>query len=60
MEPNTGKSLMRTCFRVQTIKDWGKDFTFQQDNDPKLTVKAMLEWLQNKNVSLSDPSKAQT
>jgi hypothetical protein len=53
MEPNTGKSL-RTCFRVQKTFGWGRRFTFQQDNDPKHTAKASLEWLQNKNVKVLD------
>jgi hypothetical protein len=39
MEPNTGKTLMRTCFRVQ-------------DNDSKHIAKATLELLQNKNVEV--------
>ena len=51
MEPNTGKSLRRTCFRVQKTSDW-QIFTFQQDNDPKYTAKATLEWFQNKNVKV--------
>ena len=36
-------------------------FAFLQDNDLKHTVKATLEWLQNKKVkALSSPVKAQT
>ena len=36
---------------VTSTLDWGRIFTFQQDNDPKHTAKATLEWLQIKNVS---------
>ena len=39
---------------LQSAKDLQlrQRFTFQQDNGPKHTVKATLEWLQNKNVKV--------
>ena len=46
---------------LQSAKDLKpcRRFTFQQDNDPKHTAKARLEWLQNKNVKVTEwPSQS--
>ena len=47
---------------LQSAKDLRlrRRFTFQQDNDPKHTAKATLEWLQSKNMKVLEwPSQAQ-
>ena len=51
MEPNTGKSLRRTCFRVQKTSDCGDDLRCNRIMTPS-RAKATLEWLQNKNVKV--------
>ena len=52
MEPNTGKSLRRICFRVQKTFDCSEDLLSNRTMTPKHTAKATLEWLQNKNVKV--------
>ena len=46
---------------LQSAKDLRlrQGYMFQQDNDPKHTTKATLEWLQNKNVKVLEwPSQS--
>ena len=46
---------------LQSAKDLRlqQKFKFQQDNDPKHTAKATLEWLHNKNVKVFEwPSQS--
>ncbi|MGH0119912.1 UNVERIFIED_CONTAM: hypothetical protein FKN15_059840 [Acipenser sinensis] len=46
---------------LQSAKDLrlGRRFTLQQDNDPKHTAKATLEWLKNKKVNVLEwPSQS--
>ena len=43
----------------QNLLRLGRGFTFQQDNDPKHTAKAELEWLKGKHVNVLEmPSQS--
>ena len=56
MALNTGKFLRETCFRDLRLR---RRFTFQQDNDPKHTAKAPLEWFKGKHLNvLEGPSQS--
>jgi transposase len=47
---------MKTCSRALRQE---RRFTFQQDNDPKHTAKAKLEWLRDRSLNLlSWPSQS--
>ena len=52
MEPNTGKSLRTTCFRVQKTSDCSEDLCSNRTKTSKHTAKVTLEQLQNKNVKV--------
>uniref|UniRef100_A0AAZ3RZ70 Tc1-like transposase DDE domain-containing protein n=1 Tax=Oncorhynchus tshawytscha TaxID=74940 RepID=A0AAZ3RZ70_ONCTS len=59
MEQSTERSLMKTCSRVLRTSDWGRRFTFQQDNGPKQTAKTMQMWLRDKSLKVLDwPSQS--
>ena len=58
MALNTGKFLRETCFSLPDLR-LGPRFTFQQDNDPKHTAKATLEWFKGKHLNLFEwPSQS--
>ena len=49
MALNTGKFLRETCLSSRDLRLGGR-FTFHQDNDPKHTAKATLEWFKGKHL----------
>jgi hypothetical protein len=51
MALNTGKFLRETCLSSRDFR-LGQRFTFQQDNDPKHTAKAILEWFKGKHLNV--------
>ena len=51
MALNTGKFLSKTCLSSRDLR-LGQRFTFQQDNDPKHTAKATLEWFKGKHLNV--------
>jgi murein L,D-transpeptidase YafK len=52
MALNTGKFLRETGFSLPEMWDWDGGFTFQQDNDPKHTANATLEWFMGKQLNV--------
>ena len=48
---NTGKILRETCLSSRDLR-LGWRFTFQQDNDPKHTAEATLEWFKGKHLNV--------
>ena len=51
MEQNTEKILEENLLPSARKLKLGWKFTFQHDNDPKHTAKAILEWLRNKKIN---------
>ena len=52
------KNLLQSVAVLQDFRLWRR-FTFQQDNDPKHTVKETLEWFQKKNEKVLEwPSQS--
>ena len=49
---NTGKFLWGNLFQYSRDLRLGRQFTFQQDNDPKHTAKATLEWFKGKHLNV--------
>ena len=45
------RSFMKTCSRALRTSDWGRRFTFHQDNNPKHTAQTMQEGLQDKPLN---------
>ena len=55
---NTGKFLRETCLSSRDLR-LGWRFTFQQDNDPKHTAIATLEWFKGKHLNVLEwPSQS--
>ena len=43
---------MKICSSALRPSDWDERFTFQQDNEPKQTVKTMQDWLRDKSLNV--------
>jgi hypothetical protein len=53
------ESLEGNLFQSSGDLSLGRSFTFQQDNDPKHTAQATLEWLKGKHLNVLEwPSQS--